>query len=373
MKWKAHFARVVLILGIVFVAVPAAVFIGVAWATDYPILKPGASATRLVQGAYHVHSTASDGRGTPQQIAEAASRAGLQFVLLTDHNVEVLQPPEFVNGVLLIPAVELSTPQGHVVALHLARPLTKAERDRDAIQNISSLGGVSFLAHPAQKKRPWTDWEMARQATGLELYSMDSSFRDAQRRPLSSLVPAILSYAGNERHGIVSVVAEQPELLERLLNLDDRRAKVALCAHDAHGWPSYESEFRTLAMALPMGAKLPSDAREAAELVISSLASGRSHCVFRAIGESDGFEIEGLDPARSAAVGTRLRISLPAWAPPDAQIRIHGPARLMPDGRSILLDAAGALQLEVWVRVPHLFWTNSWRPWLVPSPIWVRS
>ena len=36
-------------------------------------------------GGYHIHSVRSDGTGTVDDIAAAASRAGLQFLLLTDH------------------------------------------------------------------------------------------------------------------------------------------------------------------------------------------------------------------------------------------------------------------------------------------------
>ena len=37
-------------------------------------------------GIIHVHSTFSDGSGTPAEIMEAANRANIDFVILTDHN-----------------------------------------------------------------------------------------------------------------------------------------------------------------------------------------------------------------------------------------------------------------------------------------------
>src|SRR4051794_28091353 len=52
----------------------------------YPLVTGGAPGG--IHGAYHVHSTRSDGQGTPEQIAHAAKKAGLQFVVLTDHNQE---------------------------------------------------------------------------------------------------------------------------------------------------------------------------------------------------------------------------------------------------------------------------------------------
>ena len=37
------------------------------------------------RGAFHIHSVRSDGSGTVDEIATAAARAGLQFIILTDH------------------------------------------------------------------------------------------------------------------------------------------------------------------------------------------------------------------------------------------------------------------------------------------------
>ena len=40
-------------------------------------------------GNLHMHTTYSDGAGTHAEIARAAVRAGLDFVVVTDHNVWV--------------------------------------------------------------------------------------------------------------------------------------------------------------------------------------------------------------------------------------------------------------------------------------------
>jgi hypothetical protein len=42
---------------------------------------PWQPAGTLINGIYHVHTVRSDGAGTPEEVAAAASRAGLQFVL----------------------------------------------------------------------------------------------------------------------------------------------------------------------------------------------------------------------------------------------------------------------------------------------------
>jgi len=50
-----------------------------------PVTLDGPVPGTYVAGAYHVHSARSDGSGTVDDIAAAAARAGLRFVLLTDH------------------------------------------------------------------------------------------------------------------------------------------------------------------------------------------------------------------------------------------------------------------------------------------------
>ena len=40
------------------------------------------AAPAVLRGAYHIHTTASDGTGTMDEVAAAAARAGLQFLSL---------------------------------------------------------------------------------------------------------------------------------------------------------------------------------------------------------------------------------------------------------------------------------------------------
>jgi len=74
-----------------------------------------------VRGVVHVHTIRSDGSGTVDQVAEAAARAGLKFVVLTDHGdgTREPEPPAYRHGVLCIDAFEVTTFSGHLVVLGL--------------------------------------------------------------------------------------------------------------------------------------------------------------------------------------------------------------------------------------------------------------
>ena len=74
-----------------------------------------------IPGIIHVHTNRSDGRGTPDDIAAAAARAGLKFVVFTDHGdgTRTPDPPAYRSGVLCLDAVEISTTGGHYLALDM--------------------------------------------------------------------------------------------------------------------------------------------------------------------------------------------------------------------------------------------------------------
>jgi hypothetical protein len=79
----------------------------------------GDLAARTVAGAYHIHTTRSDGLGDRDAVAAAAARAGLAFVILTDHGdgTRPPDPPVYLAGVLVLDGVEISTAGGHYAAI----------------------------------------------------------------------------------------------------------------------------------------------------------------------------------------------------------------------------------------------------------------
>lgn len=344
---------------------------------SYPVVPPKQGAPTWVRGAYHVHTTRSDGRGTPGEVARAAKEAGLDFVVLTDHNDFKPPAPAWVDGVLLVPGVEISTSEGHLAAFGMERPLEGMRPwmpPGDAVKAVAAAGGTAVLAHPVQRRNPWKDDASAKEAPGFELYSADTFFRQAVSNPVSRLLPAVGAYLGNPGHGVMLLVAPTPEPGACLLELSREKPRIAFCAHDAHGLPAYAAVFESMAMYLPpelVPAPLPKDASEAAAQVTRALGSGRAVCAFRALGEPAGFALEGLDPERrEARVGDVLEVRLPG-SPEEGTVRVEvwGDGQLRPDGRFVELTGEGVVQVEVWARAPGRFFGTEWRPWIVPSPV----
>ncbi|HEX4915205.1 MAG TPA: hypothetical protein VFV51_14670, partial [Vicinamibacterales bacterium] len=118
---------------------------------------------RVVRGAYHIHTNRSDGSGSPDDVAAAAARAAMQFVILTDHGdgTRAPDPPAYRHGVLTIDAVELNTTAGHYAALGLpASPYPLAGTPQAVIADVRRLGGFGIAAHPGSPRESlrWTDW-----------------------------------------------------------------------------------------------------------------------------------------------------------------------------------------------------------------------
>ncbi len=134
-------------------------------------------AARTIAGAYHIHTTRSDGHGDKRDVAAAAARAGRKFVILTDHGdgTRPPDPPEYIDGVLCLDAVEISTAQGHLVALDMPRAPYPLGGDADAVvEDVHRLGGFAVAAHPDSPKPAlrWTD--DAAPIDGIEWLNADS-------------------------------------------------------------------------------------------------------------------------------------------------------------------------------------------------------
>jgi len=140
-------------------------------------------------GILHIHSNRSDGRSSPDEIAAAAARAGLKFVVFTDHGdaTRAPDPPTYRSGVLCVDGVEISTNQGHYVAIGLpAAPYPLAGDARDVVEDVKRLGGFGIAAHPDSPnvKLAWREWTAP--FDGIELLNPDTGWRlwlDQAREP----------------------------------------------------------------------------------------------------------------------------------------------------------------------------------------------
>lgn len=98
----------------------------------------------------HVHTLYSnDGKTTLEELLDYAERMGVGCIAVTDHNEFEAYPRLKDNGrVIIIPAEEVSSAEGHIVALGIDRLIPRDLSIQETIDRIHEAGGYAFAAHP---------------------------------------------------------------------------------------------------------------------------------------------------------------------------------------------------------------------------------
>ncbi len=331
-------------------------------------------------------------------MAAAAARAGLNFVVLTDHGdgTRTPDPPRYRSGVLVIDAVELSTQGGHYIAIGLPQaPYPLRGEARDVVDDVRRLGGFGIVAHPDSAKPGlrWTDWDARFDA--MEWLNADSEWRDEGN---AQLARALIRYPFRPAETLASLLDRPDITLARWDALTQRRQVVALAGADAHaraGWrdddaegyrrswfvrlPSYETSLRTFSTRVALHHALRGDAAADAADVVDALKAGRAHSAIDALA----------GPARLTLVSeagefllTEGRLGGPGGVfIARTNITTGGVIVLLKDGRivaqhglpEVRFDSKGeegTYRAEVYLsNAPG----NPPIPWIVSNPIYIRS
>jgi len=100
----------------------------------------------------HVHTTCSDGQPTPDELAERLLRTRLAVVAVTDHDTieGALRVEQALagRGPEIVVGSEVSSADGHVLALFVARDVPPGMSAEDTIDAIHDQGGLAVAAHP---------------------------------------------------------------------------------------------------------------------------------------------------------------------------------------------------------------------------------
>lgn len=116
-------------------------------------------------GVTHCHTTASDGGLTIDELVVSAKKNKLDFVMITDHNVNCKELPE-AEGVTLIYGAELSKDGGHCNMWGVKDVIDQEDYDDcetyEQFLNVKNKaverGAVICMNHPHCKQCPWR-WE----------------------------------------------------------------------------------------------------------------------------------------------------------------------------------------------------------------------
>jgi hypothetical protein len=257
--------------------------------------------TYYKKGVFHLHSTFSDGLGNTEAIVRAAQNQKLDFVILTDHgrpNLRASAATAWFRDTLLIGASEFSLNCGHLAAAGYRIPgYIFPPEAQEAIAEVSRDGGVTFIAHPLDRKIPWSDWQ-ARGFTGIEIMSL---YQMAKKNLLVGMTLLPLQYLFNSDYALTSLIS-YPEEEMRIWDRFDREGNYfGIVALDSHAklqigkksslhFPSYEATFRILNIYVKVERELAKDAHAAAAAIIAAMRCGNFFNVIESLAPANGFE-----------------------------------------------------------------------------------
>jgi hypothetical protein len=255
-----------------------------------------------IPGVVHVHTNRSDGLSGPDEIAAAAAKAGLKFLVFTDHGDATRAPdrPQYRSGVLCLDGVEISTNGGHYVAIDMpASPYPLAGEARDVVEDVRRLGGFGIAAHPDSPKPQlrWTEWsapidgiELLNPDTGWRLWAQQANSGPNQWYARRRLAAALIDYPFRPVAVMTSLI-RQTEALSNWNALTRRRRVVAMAGLDAHAklaprsadpgdsryalpLPGYESSFKVLSIHVRLDRPLSGDAAADARVLMRAIRAG---------------------------------------------------------------------------------------------------
>ncbi|MHB0857765.1 MAG: CehA/McbA family metallohydrolase [Anaerolineae bacterium] len=340
-------------------------------------------------GNLHMHTLYSDGTAGHRELAETAAKAGLDFIVVTDHNAYPAEHAGWYGDVLLMVGQELNSPHrvevNHFLAIDADEDLVRYAADpQRLIARVREVDGAGFIAHPLERSgvlthEPeinWVSWDVSG-FDGLEIWNYMSEFK-----AYISDVPRALLYAFWPKLAIRGPFPETLALWDRLLA---QQPTAAIGGSDAHGtlyrlgplrrrvFP-YLHLFRAVNTHVLVPSPWSGDAARDAAMVRVALQKGRSFVAYDGLAPACGFtfaaehagEACGMGDSAAARGLVRYRASTPA----------HARLRLLRDGQPVAettgtaLDYAspepGVYRVEAYRR-----YAGRERGWIFSNPIYV--
>lgn len=346
----------------------------------------------------HIHTIYSDGSGDYTQVASEALDAGVDVVIITDHNVLVKGMERYVskNGkrVLVLTGEEIHDqnriPQkNHLLVLGCRHEMAQHAYDpQRLIDQVKRDGGLSFLAHPYEFDLPlfnetdisWESWEVEG-FTGLELWNGFSELKTVARS-----LPNVIFHAF-----FPDLIPHQP-LPQVLAKWDQLLAAgkkvVAVSGSDSHAlhyrykfirkviFP-YRYHFSSINNHLLLPSPLSGDLKKDKQAIYQSLKKGACYICLDRAAEPRGFSFTIENGETKAHMGEDLfldpgatiRVSLPRKA--LLRLICNGELLIEEDNQDLLvktIEKPGAYRVEAYLE--HL---GEQRGWIFSNPIYVMK
>ena len=350
-------------------------------------------------GNLHVHTPYSDGEGTHATVAQHALRAGLDFVIFTDHDlwldgIEGFYGDEESGHVLLLCGEEVHdrtrNPQcNHLLVYGAEREMVEHSDGLGGLLDaVRGAGGLSFIAHPddqaldwmGEPAIPWVDRHVER-FDGLEIWNFMSRFKDHVQTRTETL-----RYAFRPEDAMTGPPPETLALWDELLATG--RKVVGIGNADAHGtqvkagplthtvYP-YDFLFNCVNTHIITKSPLVGHLDTDKQRLYEALRQGRAFIGYELPGSTRGFRFSAQGEYSAGAImGESIRlghgVTLQVLAPARAHIRIICHGEVVAEDRHTetlthVVRQPGAYRVEVWRT-----FRGQPRAWILSNPIYVE-
>jgi hypothetical protein len=345
----------------------------------------------------HMHTVYSDGSGLHQDIADAALKAGVDAVIVTDHNVLVSGPEKYYKRghkrVLMLIGEEIHNqarlPQkSHLLVFNANRELATFASDPQAlIDAVRRAGGLAFIAHPNEPAAPviketditWEDWQV-QGYHGIELWNALSEIK--------TIIPTflhVLFYIFFPRFIAHGPQKETLKLWDELLTKGQR--VVAIGGSDAHALKyrkgplkatvfPYEFHFAGVNSHVFVPAPLGDDVEADKKMIYDAFAAGHVFVGYDLPASTKGFKFTAQSKNQNVIMGDEIKneggTTLQVWIPQMADIALFKDGQMVKSisGRQSLTHITtepGVYRVEV-----HTRYLGKRRGWIFSNPIYVR-
>ena len=250
-------------------------------------------------GAIHIHTNFSDGTEDIDYISKSAKRAGLDWIIVTDHNVMKTEEG-FINGVCVIRGEEISPhSENHYLALDINEVIEPCDNPQIYVDKVRELGGFGFAAHPDEgmttdnngnlipRKNsnhciPWTNKNVI--PDGIEIWNWFSNWADNYDD--TSLIKKAYSFFF--KHNIIKSPSPLTLKWWDLINKNSEEKIIpAIGGVDAHALKiygylvpltvfPYETCFKTVNNIINLNEHLSNDFKIAKQQILSAVKQGNN-------------------------------------------------------------------------------------------------
>ena len=245
-------------------------------------------------GAIHIHSLLSDGTGDVEKISKKAKACGLDWIIITDHNNFDVKEG-IINGVTVIKGEEISLDdKNHYLCFGINKCLYPSEDISDNIEEVRSIGGFGFAAHPDEREKrqntkqaiKWLDKTVI--PDGVEIWNWFSQWGDNY----NSKNIFTIAYSYFFRHKLVKKPWQETLNWWDKLNNEKKEIVPAIGGIDAHALKirdyiipvtvfPYKTTFKTISNQIFTEEPLKDDFKERKEQILNALKKGNNLIINR--------------------------------------------------------------------------------------------